>query len=208
MAGIAPRRAAVRLVSAWYLPTVSAAAHTRFSVAEYVRLEEHANVKHEFLDGTIWAMAGGTPERAAIASAVIAAFSAALRGRPCRVYTSDARVRVTATGLDTYPDVTVVYGRAELDAEDRNALTNPIVLVEITSDGTEAYDRGEKLDHYKRIPTLREVAILSHREHRIDVHRRDETGGWTMTEARERAVLTSIGATLVVEEVYRDPLAE
>jgi Uma2 family endonuclease len=192
---------------AWYRHPVSAAAHTRFSVAEYVRLEERANVKHEFLEGTIWAMAGGTPEHAAIASAIIAALSAALRGRPCRVYTSDARVRVAATGFDTYPDVTVVCGRAELDPEDKNALTNPLVLVEITSDGTEAYDRGEKLDHYKRISSLREVMIVSHREHRIDVHRRTETGEWTTLEARERAELASIGATLVVEEIYRDPLA-
>ncbi len=186
---------------------MSAATHTRFSVAEYVRLEEHANVKHEFLDGTIWAMAGGTPEHAAIASAIIAALSTALRGRPCRVYTSDARVRVAATGLDTYPDVTVVCGRAELDAEDKNALTNPVLLVEITSDGTEAYDRGEKLDHYKRIPSLREVVIVSHREHRIDVHRRGETGDWATVEARERAELASLGSTLIVEEIYRDPLA-
>jgi len=186
---------------------MSAAAHSRYSVAEYVRLEEHANVKHEFLDGTVWAMAGGTPEHAAIASAIIVALGGQLRGRPCRVYTSDARVRVVATGLDTYPDVTVVCGRAELDAEDKNALVNPVVLVEITSDGTEAYDRGEKLEHYKRIASLREVAIVSHRERRIDVHRRGESGEWATIEARERAELASIGAVLEVADVYRDPLA-
>jgi Uma2 family endonuclease len=183
------------------------AAHSRHTIADYVRLEEHANVKHEFLDGTVWAMAGGTPEHAAMASAVIAALGAQLRGRPCRVYTSDARVRVVATGLDTYPEVTVVCGHAEVDAEDKNALTNPVVLVEITSDGTEAYDRGEKLDHYERIPSLREVAILSHRERRIDVHRRGGTGDWTTIEARERAELVSIGVALDVEDLYKDPLA-
>jgi len=186
---------------------MSAAAHSRHTVADYVKLEEHANVKHEFLDGTIWAMAGGTPEHAAIASAVIAALGAQLRGRPCRVYTSDARVRVVATGLDTYPDVTVVCGHAELDAEDKNALTNPVVLVEITSDGTEAYDRGEKLEHYKRNPSLREIAIISHREHRVDLYRRGETGSWTSIEASARVELTSMAAALDVEEIYADPLA-
>jgi Uma2 family endonuclease len=186
---------------------MSAAAHSRYSVADYVRLEEHANVKHEFLDGTVWAMAGGTPEPAAIASAIIVALGSQLRGRPCRVYTSDARVRVGVTGLDTYPDVTVVCGHAQLDAEDKNALTNPIVLIEITSDGTEAYDRGEKLDHYKQIPSLREVAIVSHRERRIDLHRRSETGEWEASETRGRAELMSIGAALDVDDIYRDPLA-
>jgi Uma2 family endonuclease len=181
--------------------------HSRYSVADYVRLEEHANVKHEFLDGTVWAMAGGTPEHAAIASAIISALGSQLRGRPCRVYTSDARVRVVATGLDTYPDVTIVCGRAELDVEDRNALTNPVVLVEITSDGTEAYDRGEKLEHYERIPSLREVVLVSHRERRIDIHRRGETGDWATVEARGRVEITSIGAVLDVEDVYHDPLA-
>ena len=186
---------------------MSAVAHSRYSIAEYVDLEEHANVKHEFLDGTVWAMAGGTPEHAAIASAVIAALSSQLRERRCRVYTSDARVRVVASGLDTYPDVTVVCGHAEFDVEDKNALTNPVVLVEITSSGTEAYDRGEKLEHYKRIASLREVVVISHRERRIEVHRCGPTGEWATVDAQGQIELASIGASLDVEEVYRDPLA-
>jgi len=188
---------------------MSAAARPHFTLAEYVRLEEHANVKHEFLDGLIWAMAGGTLEHAAMASAINASLASQLRGRPCQVYTSDARVRVVATGLDTYPDLSVACGHVERDAEDKNALTNPVLLVEVTSDGTEGYDRGDKLEHYKRIPSLREVVIVSHREHRIDVHRRGETGEWTVTQTREkgRAELASIGATLDVEDLYRRPLA-
>jgi Uma2 family endonuclease len=185
---------------------MTAVAHSRYSIAEYVRLEEHANVKHEFLDGTVWAMAGGTAEHAAMASAIIAALVSQLRGRQCRVYTSDARVRVVATGLDTYPDITVVCGHAEFDVEDKNALTNPIVLIEITSPATEAYDRGEKLEHYKRIASLREVVIVSHTERRVDVHRREKAGEWSATEARAQAEIASIGAALDVEEVYRDPL--
>jgi Uma2 family endonuclease len=187
---------------------MSAATRPRYTIAEYVRLEEHANVKHEFLDGQIWAMAGGTPEHAALASAVIVALGAQLRGRPCRVYTSDARVRVKATGLDTYPDVSIVCGREERDGEDKNALTNPVLLVEVTSDRSDAYDRGDKLEHYKRIAALREILIVSHREHRIDVHRRSrEDGPWTCIEVRDRATLTSVPCTLDVADVYRDPLA-
>ena len=188
---------------------MTAAAHTRYTIADYVRLEEHANVKHEFLDGTVWAMAGGTPEHAAMASAIIASLGGPLRGRPCRIYTSDARVRVVASGLDTYPDVTVVCGRIELDLEDRNAITNPMVLFEITSPATEDYDRGEKLAHYERIPSLREVVIVSHRERRADLVRRLESGEWAVTTLTESGSLElpSLGAVVEMEDIYRDPLS-
>jgi Uma2 family endonuclease len=184
-----------------------AATRPRYTIKEYVRLEEHANVKHEFVDGQIWAMAGGTPEHAAMASAVIIALGAQLRGRPCRTYTSDARVRVVATGLDTYPDVAVLCDREVHDVEDENALTNPVVLVEVTSNSSEAYDRGEKLEHYKQIPSLREVVIVSHRERLLELSRR-EGAAWTRLEARTGALeLTSIACKLDVEDLYRNPLA-
>jgi Uma2 family endonuclease len=187
---------------------MSAATHPRYTIEEYVKLEQRSNVKHEYLDGVVWAMGGGTPEHAAIASAIIAALGAQLRDRPCRVYTSDARVRVEATGLDTYPDVTVVCGREERDSGDKLALTNPIVLVEITSESSEAYDRGEKLKHYKRITTVREIVIVSHRERRVDLHHRESEGGvWTTVTARDRVELGSVRCTLDVAEIYRDPFA-
>jgi Uma2 family endonuclease len=188
---------------------MTAASRPVYTIDEYVRLEERANVKHEFLGGTIWAMAGGTPEHARMASAIIAALGAQLRGRPCSVYTADARVRVVATGLDTYPDVTVVCGHEERDVDDRNALTNPVALFEVTSDGSEVYDRGEKLAHYKRIPSVREIVIVSHRQRRIEIHRRSDDGGaWQLIEAPDRAELAAIGCTLDVAEIYRDPLAQ
>lgn len=188
---------------------MSAAARPRYTIQEYVRIEHYANVKHEFLDGYVWAMAGGTPEHARLASAVTAALVGQLRGKPCAVYSSDARVRVVATGLDTYPDVTVVCGREARDAEDALALTNPIVLVEVTSDGTEEYDRGAKLEQYEQIPMLQEVVVVSHRESCIEVFRRGGGGAWGRSEARSGGVATlaSIGCTLDVDEVYRNPFA-
>ncbi|GAC1352100.1 MAG: Uma2 family endonuclease [Polyangiales bacterium] len=185
---------------------MTAASRPRFTVEEYVRLEDHANVKHEYFDGQIFAMAGGTPEHAAMASAIIIALGAQLRGRPCRVYTSDVRVRVIATGLNTYPDVTVVCGHEEHDVEDKNALTNPVVLVEITSDSSEKYDRGDKLESYKRIPSLEEVVLVSHRERKIAVYRRAQ--GWLHDEVTTGAIeLSSIRCSLDVEELFRNPLA-
>jgi len=92
-------------------------AHHRFAFGEYLELEEQALLKHEFLDGQVWAMAGGSPEHAALAANVTALLVAALQGKPCRVYSSDLRVRVQATGLATYPDVTVICGRLVSDPE-------------------------------------------------------------------------------------------
>ena len=133
-----------------------------------------------------------------------------LRGRPCAVYTSDARVRVEATGLDTYPDVTVVCGGEQRDPGDPLALTNPVVLVEITSPSSEAYDRGEKFEHYKRIPTLREFVVVSHQEPCIEVFRRSDDGTWANAEQVRRGgsiSLASLACDLVVDDIYLDPFA-
>jgi Uma2 family endonuclease len=181
-----------------------------FSFEEYLALEEIAAVKHEFLGGHVWAMAGGTPAHAAIAANVIALLSAQLRDRPCRVFTSDLRIRVLATGLGTYPDVTVVCGQLETDPADPrgNTVTNPLVLVEVLSPSTDEYDRGEKLAHYQRIPSLAEVVLIAHDERRLEIWRR-EGDHWTLDvfRAGARARLASLGADLDVAEVYRDPLA-
>mgnify|MGYP003827017317 CR=1 FL=1 len=121
----------------------------RYTYREYLALEDGANVRHEFLDGEIYAMAGGTPEHASICVNVSTALNVQLRGRGCRVHSSDLRIRVLPTGLVTYPDVTVVCAHAELDPEHRHTITNPQLVVEVLSPSTAAYDRGEKLAHYK-----------------------------------------------------------
>ena len=181
-----------------------------FSFAEYVELEEVAGVKHEFLGGHVWAMAGGSPAHAATAANVIASLAAQLRDRPCRVFTGDLRIRIKATGLGTYPDVTVVCGRLETDPDDPrgNTVTNPAVLVEVLRPSTEAYDRGEKLAHYQRIPSLTAIVLVAHDERRLEVWRR-VADHWTLEVFRDdqHATLEAIGATLPVAEVYRDPLA-
>jgi Uma2 family endonuclease len=182
--------------------------HREYTIEEYVLHEEYANVKHEFLDGQIYLMAGGSPEHSSMAMRVGIALGVQLRGRRCSVYNSDARVRVVATGLDTYPDVSVACGAEERDVEDRFALTNPVVLVEVLSPSTEAYDRGEKVDHYKRIVSLREIVLVSHGEALIEVIRRGEEDDWTHQAfvAGQIAELRSIDCTLDVDEVYSDPL--
>lgn len=180
-----------------------------YTYADYLALEASSNVKHEFLDGQIYAMAGGTPEHAALAAAVIGLLFPALRGGRCRAHDADLRVRVPRTGLSTYPDVTVVCGPRERDAEDPQAVTNPTLIVEVLSRSTEEYDRGEKLDHYKNLPSLRQYVLVSHRDRSVEVWTRDAGGAWTSALAREGDVaeLASVGARLDVRELY-DAAAE
>jgi hypothetical protein len=131
-------------------------AHHVFTFADYERVENDSPIKHEFFQGRVWAMAGGSPRHAAIAARIIASLTVQLRDRPCEVFTSDLRVRVGATGLGTYPDPSVVRGSLSIDPEDpaRHTITNPKVLVEVTSPSTEEVDRGDKREQYQTIPSL------------------------------------------------------
>jgi Uma2 family endonuclease len=176
---------------------------------EYFAFEDKSVERHEFLNGEVFAMSGGTIEHAGLIAGVTSALMQAVRDRPCRVFSSDLRIRIRATGLTTYPDVSVVCGKAEVDAEDPHAIVNPTVIVEVLSDSTEAYDRGEKAAHYRHLPGLREYVLVSQHRPRIEVHRKNEAGRWELYEyeSGSSVELTSVGCTIAVDEVYRDPLA-
>jgi Uma2 family endonuclease len=181
---------------------MSTPAHrVRYTYAEYVAIEEFSNVKHEFLAGQMYAMAGGTPEHAMLAAAASGALYAQLRGGKCRVADSDLRIR-TGTGLTTYPDVTVICGPMERDAEDRLAVTNPILILEVLSESTEEYDRGDKFEHYKSLPSLRQYVLLSHRQRSAEVWTRDGNS-WQRAIAHEgEETQLVMGANLDVGEIY------
>lgn len=180
----------------------------RLTFAEYVAAEARSEVRHEFIDGCVYAMAGGTPEHAALGAALARELGLALRGKPCRVFSSDLRVRIDATGLTTYPDLSVVCGKLETSPYDRQALLNPIVLVEVLSESSEAYDRGRKAANYRRIETLAEYVLVSQSEPLIEVHRRNERGHFELFEARkgQHVELASLGISISVDAVYEDPL--
>jgi len=187
---------------------VTAAPRLRFSFREYLRVDAESSVKHEFLDGMILAMAGGSPDHAALAMAVGASLNRQLEGRKCRVYSADLRVRVVATGFAGYPDVTVVCDKLERDPDDANTATNPALVVEILSPSTEEYDRGEKLRQYQQTASLSHIVLVAYDAKRIEVWSRGE-GAWNVATAGsgERALLDGIGCALDVDDVYRDPLS-
>ena len=185
--------------------------HREYTWREYLRVSEDSNIKLEYCDGEIFAMAGGTPDHARLIARMTTAIGSQLGNRPCDVYSAELRVRVVATGLATYPDVTLVCGSRELDPEDRNTVTNPTLIVEVTSDSTEGYDRGKKFDHYRQIPSLREVVFVSHRQPLVEVFYRppnDPEGSapWLREEAGVGAqlVLRSVEARLDVDRLYAD----
>jgi Uma2 family endonuclease len=174
------------------------------SFADYLETEEISGIRHEFYDGEIYAMAGGTPEHAAMAAAITASLVRQLEGTGCRVYSSDLRVRVLATGLATYPDVTVICGPSVRDPESATHVTNPKLVVEVLSPGTEEYDRGEKLEHYKQVPSLNAVVLVDHRSELVELWARsDDSWSCTRFGGGEEVPLRAIGCILAVDAVYR-----
>jgi Uma2 family endonuclease len=182
----------------------SPAHRIHYTRADYLALEASSNVKHEYLGGQIYGMAGGTPEHAALKAAVTGLLFAQIRNTRCRAHDADLRVRVPETGLATYPDITIVCGPTERDPEDENAVTNPTVIVEVLSRSTEDYDRGDKFEHFKRIASLRQYVLVSHRDRQIEVWSRAGATEWTrvVSVAGDTATLASIGAELDVNVVY------
>jgi Uma2 family endonuclease len=179
----------------------------RYTYSDYVALEIDSSSRHEFLDGEIYAMAGGSEEHSALAAAMVHALVGGVGGRPCRVHTSDLRIYVEAVGLATFPDASVICGPLQQHGPSPEATAlNPMILVEVTSDSSEDYDTGTKLDAYRTIPTLREYVVLSHRERRVTVHTRPADGEWSTRVAISggRVEVPSLDAELVVDEIYRN----
>lgn len=171
-------------------------------MADYRALERETDRKYEYFDGEIFAMTGGSPLHAALAAAVALQLGPQLEGKPCRVYSSDLGVRALATGLATYADVTVVCGPLETDPQDADTVVNPTVLIEITSPTSERRDRGDKLEHYKTIPSLRAILVVSHRERLVEMHARMR-GGWQMEAATSGPLnIPGIDCRLDVDALY------
>ena len=176
----------------------------QYTYADYLALEASSNVKDEYLAGQIYGMAGGSPEHAALAAAVVGLLFPQLSGTGCRLHSADLRVRVRSTGPATYPDVTIVCGASERDPADPDAVVNPTLLVEVLSPSTEDYGRGDKFAHYKAIPTLRQYVLVCPRERTVEVWSAAPDGDWTVqiAPAGEVAALAAIACRLDVGRLF------
>ncbi len=179
----------------------------RFTIEEYLRLEVEAKQRHEYRDGRIIDMAGGSPEHSLIIANVIGEMRNQLKGKPCRVYDSNLRIRVPRTPLYTYPDVSVICGEMQFDPEDagRTTATNPRLIVEVLSAATEADDRGEKFRRYLSLASLEEYVLVSQVRPRVETFTRQSDGSWRFATAsglEGRVPLTSVEAQLPLSEIY------
>ena len=175
------------------------------SEAAFLQFERRAEVKSEFFDGEMFAMAGGTRTHSLIAANLTRELGNRLKGRPCVTYNADLRVKVEATGLLTYPDISVACGPQRfLDAEE-DTLLNPILIGEVLSDSTEAYDRGKKFAHYRLIPSLRHFLLVSQKEPRIELFSHGGGDEWRLREACGLAAtldLPAVEITISLSEVF------
>ena len=183
---------------------MSSLAKPRFTLEEYLTLERRAAHKSEFLGGEIFAMAGASFRHNVLVANIMRELGAHLRESPCLPVASDQRVQVKPTGLNTYPDVVVVCGKPRFTDDHLDTLTNPTVLMEVLSASTEAYDRGEKFAHYRRIASLTDYVLVSQDKRRVEHYAR-QGERWVLSEfdaPQDHIALSSLGCELSVAEVY------
>jgi len=189
-------------VTVWYARVMGrVATRSHMTADEYLAWEREQPTKHEFFHGEVFARADGSPRHNVLCGNLLTALNMALRPRGCAVLTSDQRVTMASRGRYVYPDVSVVCGGLETEAND--VLMNPTIIVEVLSASTEQYDRGLKWEGYQRIASLADYVLVSQAEPRIEHYRRAPDGSWTYRAAAagERVTL-STGVALEVDEIF------
>ena len=184
---------------------MSAHSKTLLTEAEYLERERKAEYKSEYYQGEMFAMSGASEMHNLLAGNLYAALHGQLRRRSCRVFGSDMRVRVSATGLYTYPDVVVVCGDRKFADNEFDTLLNPTLLAEILSPSTEAYDRGRKAEHYRQIESLAEYLLVAQDRVHVDLYTRQPDGTWSLKDAsrpEETIELRSIECVLSLADLY------
>ena len=183
----------------------SAAVQTYLTPEEYLDWERKSDTKHEYLRGEIIAMSGASREHSLIVTNISGELYIQLKEGICEVHTNDMRVRTHPETSYFYPDVVVVCGEPRFEDNAFDTLLNPIVLVEVLSPSTQAYDRGEKFKNYQQLTSLQEYILVSQDEVHIEHYRRQETQ-WKLTEFRSLEnvlLLTAIECALSLEDIYR-----
>jgi Uma2 family endonuclease len=181
----------------------------RVSEDEYLRLDRAAEYKSEFLDGEIFAMSGGSLRHSLLASNWTTWMSNQLKGKGCRVFTSDARVRTAKTGSYLYPDVSVVCGGPQTHENSNDILINPQLVIEVLSPSTAGYDRGKKFERYREIESLRDYLLIHADSPHVEHFARQQDASWIFREycGLEAAVpIASLDCIVGLAEVYSDVL--
>jgi Uma2 family endonuclease len=184
---------------------MSSQAQQRYTPEEYLARERLAEYKSEYYAGDIFAMAGASRWHNLIVANVIGELRSQLKGRLCTTYPSDLRVKVSPTGLYTYPDVTVVCGEPQFEDTQQDTLLNPTLIVEVLSESTEAYDRGGKFAHYRKLASMLEYVLIAQTKPHVEHYVRQPDNRWLLAEAdsmHDTIHLPSIDCHLALAEVY------
>lgn len=178
---------------------------TRYSSAEYLELERQSETRHEYVDGEIYEMAGASQRHNRISVNMVRLLDNQLLERDCNVYGSDMRVKITATEKYTYPDVVAVCGEEFFEDKNEDTLLNPMLIVEVLSKSTEAYDRGGKFEYYQTIESFQEYVLIMQEPFRVEQFVRKDTSIWTYFEFRKSddvVKLNSINCELSLKDIY------
>jgi Uma2 family endonuclease len=176
-----------------------------FTPEEYLALERPSEIRHEFLDGTVYAMAGESPTHSAICFNLNTAIGPQLRGTNCRGFSPNMKVRAGEAGLYAYPDLAVACGEAFFHDRHGDVLLNTVVIFEVLSRSTQTYDRGEKFERYKSIETLRDYVLVSQDRAHLEHHSRQPDGNWSHDELSgtdAALILDSIDCRVALADVY------
>ncbi|MDX1995323.1 MAG: Uma2 family endonuclease [bacterium] len=177
----------------------------RWTAAEYLAFEREAEIRHEFIDGLVYAMAGAPERHNQLTSALNFLLYGQLLERDCQVFLSDMRVRIDEK-VFFYPDVVVVCGEARYTDSRRDMLLNPTAVFEVLSPSTQDFDRGTKFSFYRAIPTLRDYVLVSQKQIQVEHYTRQSDNRWVLrdlTQPDDQITLPSIGCMLALNDVYR-----
>lgn len=175
------------------------------TAAEYLARERQAEIKSEFYRGEMFAMSGASRQHNLIAGKIVTALNNLLADRNCEVYPSDMRVKVSPTGLYTYPDVSVACDQPQFEDAETDTLLNPLVIVEVLSKSTEAYDRGPKFEQYRQIQSLQEYLLVAQDRVHVELFQRQPDGSWLLREfsaLSDHVELNSVSCQLPLADVY------
>lgn len=181
-----------------------ASSPTTVTPAEYLELERRAETRNEYFAGRIRATSGASRRHNLISLNLGGELSLQMRDRPCEAYLSDMRVRISHTGMYAYPDVTAVCGEPHFEDAHVDTLLDPTVIIEVLSESTEAYDRGEKFAHYRRLASLREYVLVAHDKMRVEHYIRDGEQ-WVLSEISDpdgTLQLLSVGCGIGMRQIY------
>jgi Uma2 family endonuclease len=178
---------------------------TLLTEQEYLAFERRSEFRHEYFAGEIFDMTGASREHNLIVTNLVVALGSQLRDRPCNVYANDLRVKVRRARHYAYPDVVVTCGEEEFEDAELDTLPNPLVVFEVLSDSTEAYDRGKKFESYQKVESLTDYLLVSQHARRVEQFTRGGGRDWVYTEAHEPGdaiKIRSVGCELRLEDVY------